>query len=168
MLEEMPITSPNELKIGLSTILVVENTTKPGEPSDKPITDKTKVQRTLKIFQHPLFDKENHSTEGVNTLEDFQDNINDNEYGSWWFEFLSKAIDYDCRLFNWSYKTKQSLKHVRNERNQTIQERDIVIQEWSDMQKLLRSAQLEIKRLKEENKVLTKYLKTQPELSIYD
>ena len=36
------------------------------------------------------------------------------------------------------------------------------------MQELLRSAQFEVKRLKEETKVLIKHLETQPKLSIYD
>ena len=77
-------------------------------------------------------------------------------------------MDYDCCLFDWSYKTKQSLKRVRNKRNQTIQERDIAIQEQSDVQKLLRSAQLEVEKIKEENKVFTKCLETQLELFIHD
>ena len=78
----MPITSSNELKIGPSTMPAVEDTTrKPGKPSDKSIIGRTK--HVLKISQHPLFDKENYSTEGVNTLGDLQDNINDNEYGPW-------------------------------------------------------------------------------------
>ena len=134
----IPTTSPDELKIGPSTMLAVEDTMrKSGKPSDKPITGRTK--RVLKIFQHPLFNKENHPTEGANTLKDLWDNINNNKYGLWWFEFLSRAMDYDRCLFDQSYKTEQSLKCVRNERNQTIQERDIAIQKWSNMQELLRS-----------------------------
>ena len=97
----------------------VEDTTrKLAEPSDKSIIGKTtKVQRNLKISQHPLLDKENHPTKGANILEDLWDNINNNKYGPWWFKFLSRAMNYDCRLFDWSYKTKQSLKRVRNKRN---------------------------------------------------
>ena len=76
----MPTTSPDKLKIGPSTMPAVEDTMrKPGEPSDKPITGKTK--RVLKIFQHPLFDKENHPTEEVNTFGNFRDDINNDEYG---------------------------------------------------------------------------------------
>ena len=161
--------SPDELEISPSTVPAVENTTKkPAEPNDKPITGRTKAQHTFKIFQHPLFNKENHPTKGANILEDLQDDINNNEYSPWWFEFLSRAIDYDCHLFDQSYKIKQSLKRVRNKRNQTIQERDIAIQEQSDVQELLRSAQIEVGRLKKETKVLTKRLETQPELSIHD
>ena len=74
-------------------------------------------------------------------------------------------MDYNHGLFNQHYKTKQTLQRVRNERNWTIQERDIAIQERSDMQELLCSAQLEVERL---NKELTKRLETQPELSIHD
>ena len=84
MSKGMPITSFDKLEIGLSTIPGVEDTMKkPAESSDKPITDRMiKVQRSLKISQHLLFDKKNHLTKGANTLEDFQDNINDNKYGS--------------------------------------------------------------------------------------
>ena len=114
----MPITSPNELEIGPSTMPTVEDTTrKPVEPNDKLITGSTKVQCILKISQHPLFDKENHPTKGVNTLIELQDNINNDKYDPWWFKFLSRAMDYDCCLFDWSYKTKQSLKHIQNNRN---------------------------------------------------
>ena len=79
----MLTTSSDELEIDSSTIPAVEDTMKkPAELSDKPITGRTtKVQRSLKISQHPLFNKENHPTKGANTLEDFQDNINDNKYG---------------------------------------------------------------------------------------
>ena len=114
MPEEMPTTSLNELEIGSSTLPTVEDTIKkPAEPSDKSVTGRTtKVQCSLKISQHPLFDKENHPTKRANTLEDLQDNINDDKYSSWWFEFLSKAMDYDRRLFDQFYKIKQSLKRV--------------------------------------------------------
>ena len=55
----------------------VEDTTrKLGKLSDKPITGRTKL--ILKISQHPLFDKENHPTEGANTLGNLQDDINNN------------------------------------------------------------------------------------------
>ena len=110
----MPITSPNKLEISTSIVPAVEDIMKkPAESSDKPITGKTtKVQCSLKISQHPLFDKENHLIKGANTLKDLQDNINNNVYGLWWFEFLSKAMDYDRHLFDQSYKTKQSLKRV--------------------------------------------------------
>ena len=80
---EMSITSSDKLEIGSSTIPAVEDITKPGELSDNPITGRTKVQRTLKISQHPLFDKENHPSKGVNILENLRDNINNNEYGFW-------------------------------------------------------------------------------------
>ena len=117
----MPTTSPDKLEIGLSTMPTVEDATKKLiEPSDRPITGSTKAKRILKISQHLLFEKENHPTGEANTLEDLQDNINNNKYGLWWFEFLSRAIDYDRCLFDQSYKTKQSLKRVRNKRNQII------------------------------------------------
>ena len=114
MLRRIPTASPNKLEIGPSTVLVVEDTMKkPAEPSDKLITGRTtKVQRSLKISQHPLFDKENHPTKGANIFKDLQDNINNDEYGSWWFEFLFKAMDYDHCLFDWSFKTEQSLKRI--------------------------------------------------------
>ena len=81
----MSTASPNELEISPSTVPAVEDTMKkPAESSDKPITSRTtKIQCTLKISQHPLFDKENHPTERVNTLKDLQNNINNNKYGSW-------------------------------------------------------------------------------------
>ena len=125
---EMPTTSSNELDISPSTMLTVENTTrKSAKPSDKPITGCTK--HILKIFQHPLFDKENHPIKGANTLENLQDNINNNKYDPWWFEFLSRAIDYDHCLFDQSYKIKQSLKCMQNNKNQAIKERDKAIQD---------------------------------------
>ena len=97
------------------------------------------------------------------------------QYGSWWFEFLSKAMDYDCCLFDWSYKIKQSLKCIWNNRNQAINERDNAIQdrdnaiqekentiqEYSDVQELLSSAQLKVERLLRKNKILTSCLSFQ-------
>ena len=166
----MPTTSPDKLEIGPSTIPAVENTTrKPAKPSDKPIIGRaTKVQHSLKISQHPLFDKENHPTEGANTLKDLQDNTNNNEYGPWWFEFLSRAMDYDRHLFDWSYKTEQNLKGIQNERNQVIQDRNNAIQEKKDiiqghsnMQELFSSVQLKVERLLQENKTLTSCLPPQ-------
>ena len=81
------------------------------------------------ISQHPLFDKEHHPIEGVNTLAEFQNNINNDKYDLWWFEFLSRVMNYDGCLFDQSYKTKQSLKHIQNNRNQTIKEKDDAIQD---------------------------------------
>ena len=77
----MPTTSSDKLEIDPSTMPAVETTKKPVKPSDKPIIDSTKVQHIVNIFQHSLFDKENHSAEGANTLKDLQNNINDNKYG---------------------------------------------------------------------------------------
>ena len=100
MPREMPITSLDKLEISPSTMPAVETTRKLAKPSDKPITGSTKMQHIVNIFQHPLFDKENHFTKKANTLIKFQDNINDNKYNLWWFEFLSRAMDYDCCLFD--------------------------------------------------------------------
>ena len=84
MSERMPTTSPDELKIGLSTMPAVEDTIKKSiKPSDKFITGSTKAKRTLNISQHPLFNKENHLTKGANTLVELQDNINNNNNGPW-------------------------------------------------------------------------------------
>ena len=48
MLERIPTTSPDELKIGSSTMPAVEDTMrKPAKPSDKPIIDS--IKRALKI-----------------------------------------------------------------------------------------------------------------------
>ena len=169
MLGEIPTTSPNKLEIDPSMMPTVEDTTrKPAEPSDRPITGRTKAKHILKISQHPLFDKENHLTEGANTLGDLQDNINNDKYGLWWFEFLSRAMNYDCCLFDQSYKTEQSLKRIQNKRNQAIQDRDNTmqekedtIQEHSNVQELLSSAQLKVQRLLQENKILTSRLSSQ-------
>ena len=77
----MPITSLDKLEISSSTMPAVETTRKLAKLNDKPITGNTKMQRIVNIFQHPLFDKENHPTKRANTLIEFQDNINDNKYG---------------------------------------------------------------------------------------
>lgn len=166
----MPTTSPDELEIGTSTMPTAENTTKkPVEPSANPITSSTKVQHVLNISQHPLFEKGNHPTEGANTFAEFQDDINDEEYGPWWFEFLSRTMDYDRRLFDRAYRIELSLKRIRTERNQAvkerddaIQEKDNAIQEHSNVQEMLRSAQIEVERLLHENKTLTSRLPSQP------
>ena len=79
---EMLIISLNKLETDPSTMSTVEVTTKKSvKLSDRSITGSTKAKCILKISQHFLFDKENYPTEGVNTLKDFRDNINDNKYG---------------------------------------------------------------------------------------
>lgn len=165
----MPTTSPDELEISTSTMPTAEDTTKPVEPNTKPSTTKIKMQHVLNISQHPLFEKEDHPTEGANTFTEFQDDINDEEYGPWWFEFLSRAMDYNRRLFDQAYRIELSLKRIRNKRNQAakerdeaIQEKNNVIQEHSNARELLRSAQLEVERLLQENKTLTSRLPSQP------
>ena len=80
----MSTTSPNKLEISPSTVPAVKDTMKKSAKlSDKPITSRTKVQRIVNTFQHPLFDKENHPAKGANTLGELWDNINNNKYGFW-------------------------------------------------------------------------------------
>ena len=76
-------------------------------------------------------------------------------------------MDYDCRLFDKSSNTKQSLKRMQNKRNQAIKERDNVIQnrdnaiqekeniiqKYLNMQELLSSTELEVGRLLCKNKI---------------
>lgn len=123
-------TSPDELKISTILPTVKDTTRKAAEEIMKPGTSSTKVQRVLNISQRPLYDKENHPTEGANSLAELHDDMSDAEYGFSWFDFLSEsqAMDYDRHLFDRSYRTEQSLKRVQNERNQAIQERNDAIQ----------------------------------------
>lgn len=120
------------------------------------------MPRVINISQHPLFDKKNHPTEEVNSLEELHDATEDADYGPFWFQFLSRAMDYYRRLFDRSYKTEQNLQRARNERNQSVQEKDNAIEHHSNAQELVRSAQLEVERILEENKALTKRLASQP------
>ena len=164
---KMPIISLNKLEIGPSMMPTVEDITrKLAKPSDKPVT--SRIKHILKISQHPLYNNENYSTKEANTLIKLWNNINDDKYGPWWFEFLSRAIDYDCHLFDWSSKTKQTLKHIQNKRNQAIKKRDNaiqkkenIIQEHLNVQKLLSSAQIEVEKLLQKNKTLTSHLPSQ-------
>ena len=162
--------SPSFDELELSTVqpTLEKNKQKLIEPAKEPITIyKAKTPLVINIFQHPLYDKKTHLTSGVKSLEELHEVIK-NANGPFWFEFLSKAIDYNHRLFNQHYKTEQTLQRIRNKKNQTIQERDIAIQQQSNIQKLLCSAQLKAERLNQENKIFIKRLEIQPELFIHD
>ena len=155
-----PSPSLNKFELGTVQPTLEKDKQKLIEPAKGPtITYEAKITFAINIFQHPLYDKKTHPTSGVKSLEEFHEATKDADR-PFWFEFLSKAMDYNYGLFNQTYKTEQTLQRVRNEKSQTIQERDIAIQEQSDVQELLCNVQLEVERLNKENKVLTKYLKT--------
>ena len=138
------------------------------------VTNLSKYNLFSKSLNTPCLTKKTPTKE-VNTLVELQDNINNNKYGPWWFKSLFKAIDYDCCLVDWSYKTEQTLKCMQNNKNQAIkgrdnaiqdrdnaiQEKENTIQEYSNVQELLSSAQLKVERLFCENKILTSHLPSQ-------
>ena len=101
--------SLNELESSIVQPTLEKSKQKLIEP-DKELTstNKSKTPLVINIFQHPLYDKKTHSTPGVKSFEKLHEAIKDADR-SFWFEFLSKAMDYNHGLFNQQYKTEQTL-----------------------------------------------------------
>ena len=95
-----PSPSPNELKLSTVQPTLGKDKQKSIEPAKEPTTTyEAKTLLVINIFQHSLYDKKTHTTPGVKSLEELHEAIKDADR-PFWFEFLSKAMDYDQALFN--------------------------------------------------------------------
>ena len=87
--------SPDELEPSIVQPKLEKGKQKSIEPAKGPTTtSEAKTSLVINISQHPLYDKKTHPTPGVKSLEELHQATKDAD-GPFWFEFLSKAMDYD-------------------------------------------------------------------------